>query len=177
MKTPKLYQSQTILSNPERFIKNCYKAHKHFLSLFPYGNSTSSYISYNIFNLTSNNVVFYNFFKELNGFIRSFIGDDRPLWMEAWLNFHDYNKVLKKHGHGFPYHGYISVDPKNTTTVFENFEIKNVLGQVYIGPGGKGYDHYVRVDEEFTDKRITIGFNVDDKPNKITSNLGLIPLI
>jgi len=97
--------------------------------------------------------------------------------MQSWLNFHSSDEVLKKHSHEWPFHGYISVDPKSTTTVFEKYEIENKIGQIYIGPGGKGYEHYVRVNNPYEGKRITIGFDITDIPNRGYKNLGLTPIL
>ena len=176
----KLYQSEVINHNPKEFIETCNAAYDHFTNLFKSKESTWNYKKYNFFSLSSTSILFYNFYKELNYIIRNYIGDDRPLWLECWINFHTEQETisnLKKHGHDFAYHGYISVDPKNTTTVFNNFEIKNKPGQIYLGPGGDDYEHYVRVDKSFVGKRITLGFDVDDVPNKKTGNVSFIPLL
>ena len=109
--------------------------------------------------------------------LRDYIGDDRPLWMQSWINFHKQDAVLNKHGHDWDFHGYISVNPKDTTTVFEQYEIKNKKGQIYIGPGREGYEHYIRVDNPYKGERITIGFDITFESNRDIPNLGLIPLI
>jgi len=180
----KLYQSKLIEENFENFVQECWDNHADFKNIFPKGNSTWNYHTYNIFALTCSSTLFYYLFKELNFHIRSFIGDGRPLWMQSWLNFHSSDEVLKQHSHEWSYHGYISIDPKNTTTVFNNFEIKNKIGQIYLGPGGEEYSHYVKVNEPYNDKRITLGFDISDNRNynfnsgNLTSfRLGLIPLI
>jgi len=175
----KLYTSKVITQNSNSFLEACLWAHNQFkyrvdrLGM----DSTKCYDRYNIFTLTSANFLFYNLFKELNFHIRSYIGDDRPLWLQAWLNFHSPDEVLTKHGHNFAYHGYISIDPKNTLTIFNNFTIKNTPGQIYIGPGGAGYEHYVKVLEPFNGKRITIGFDIITEPTHNLTNLSFIPLI
>jgi hypothetical protein len=172
-----LYQSKTILNNHSRFINDCYIAQDKFKNVFASDDSTWYYQKYNIFNLTSTNILFYRLFNELRYHIRSYIGDNRPLWFQSWLNFHSSDEVLEKHSHDWPHHGYISIDPKYTTTVFDKYEIQNLPGQIYIGPGGDGYQHYVRVDKPFEGKRITIGFDIEDKKDTLTPYLGLIPLI
>ena len=173
----KLYHSNIILENYDNFVKSCYWAyHKHQL-LFNKKDSTWSYDKYNLFSITSYNLLFYYLLKELKLHIRSYIGDDRPAWFQSWINFHKQSDVLKKHSHDWDFHGYICVDPKDTTTVFEQYEIKNKKGQIYIGPGRKGYEHYVRVNNPYEGERITIGFDVMFECNKDTKNVGLIPLI
>ena len=91
---------------------------------------------------------------------------------KIWCNFHDNNAFEHSHNHWWPYHGYISIRPHNTTTCFEQpqYEIKNEVENIYI----RGFNrHFVRVDEgEFDTPRITIGFNV--KTTQIPSkHLGL----
>ena len=181
----KIYQSNLIKSNFEDFVNTSYFYHKKFTQMFKEINndSTWGYQLYNIFCLSSTHILWYKLYKELNYHIRSFIGDNRPIYIQAWLNFHSADEVLKKHDHDQIFHGYISIDPKDTTTVFNKFEIKNQIGQIYIGPGGKDYSHYVRIDKPYDGKRITIGFdlvlpnNKDLNNQSSTNNLGLIPLI
>ena len=173
----KLYQSKVILNNYSRFIEDCYIAQQKFEDIFKLTDSTWNYNKYNIFSLTSTNILFYNLFKELSYHVRSYIGDDRPLWIESWLNFHSSDKLLERHSHEWPYHGYISVDPKKTTTIFDNFKIPNIPGQIYLGPGGDDYYHYVEADEPFEGNRITIGFDIEDRKDTFSPNLSLIPLI
>ena len=81
--------------------------------------------------------------------------------------------VLPWHDHAWPIHGYISIRPFNTTTVFEDFEIQNEVGNVYIGPGYM--KHKVVVNEPFTTPRLTIGFDLLHEPSRYSANLGLIP--
>ena len=174
----KTYISKTVTNDLKSFIENCDTARAVFEDRFgKKADTTWDYDKYNIFVITCNSLLFYNLYKELRDFIRDYIGDDRPLWIQSWLNYHKSDQVLKKHHHSFTYHGYISIDPKDTTTVFKNFEIKNLPGQVYIGPGGKEYEHSVRVDKPYDGNRITLGFDISPIPNLITLNQGFIPLI
>ena len=83
------------------------------------------------------------------------------------------DEVLKWHNHEWDYHGYISVRPHNTVTVFEDREIKNEIGNVYIGPGNRY--HEVKVIEEYDTPRITIGFDLTLTPTTASANIGLIP--
>lgn len=48
----------------------------------------------------------------------------KKIWMQAWLNYHDHDQVLDWHNHSAPYHGYISIEPQDTTTEFGDWEIK-----------------------------------------------------
>ena len=84
------------------------------------------------------------------------------------------DQVLKWHNHSWPCHGYISIDPKMTKTVFEGYEITNEVGNIYIGAGNR--QHCVEVLEPFTAPRITIGFDVTDVPNIPGGIFSLIPI-
>ena len=81
------------------------------------------------------------------------------------------------HGHAFDYHGYISIDPQDTTTVFKDpdYQIKNYPGQIYFGPGGR--IHKVSVDSDFTQPRITLGFDIHLNPETPDGTFALLPLL
>jgi hypothetical protein len=136
-------------------------------------------------------VLFYKLFKELNSYIRDFVGHSNPLWMHSWLNYHETPKKLSKilgkeqgyHGHASKYHGYISIDPQDTTTIFKNkLQINNKIGQIYIGPGNFllkdnfDFDHCVIENSPITKPRITIGFNFHEEYNQLLSPCN-IPLL
>ena len=101
--------------------------------------------------------------------------------MQMWMNIHDKDQVLKSHSHDFPYHGYFSLTPQNTDTVFQDkingkelYRIKNSPYQVYIGVGSR--PHYVDVLEDYTDKRITFGFDIQTN-ELVTGNFSFIPIV
>ena len=136
-------------------------------------------------------MLFYKLFKELNSYIRDFVGHSNPLWMHSWLNYHETPKKLSKilgkeqgyHGHASKYHGYISIDPQDTTTIFKNkLQINNKIGQIYIGPGNFllkdnfDFDHCVIENSPITKPRITIGFNFHEEYNQLLSPCN-IPLL
>ena len=62
------------------------------------------------------------------------MGDDRPLWIQSWLNYHkgkEVEKELPMHSHKENYHGYISISPQDTSTIFRNgLKIDNKIGLV-----------------------------------------------
>ena len=60
-------------------------------------------------------------------------------------------------------HGYISIEPHQTKTLFESYEILNEIGNVYIAPSGQM--HKVMVLERFSTPRITIAFDVFNEDN------------
>ena len=185
MEKYKLYQSKCIINNHNSFIYQCGLAHHRICEFTNDNNSTWDYNKYNIFNITSSSVLFYKLYQELNYYIRDFIGDTRPLWIQCWLNYHkgqEVEKELPMHGHSDQYHGYISINPQNTSTIFNNgLKINNKIGQVYIGPGkNEGntdyWDHYVKINKPYNGVRITLGFDICTHPNKIT-NYSNIPLL
>ena len=142
----------------------------------------SGYSFYNVFALTSPSPFFYNIYKTLRNIIRLHVGDERPVWFQSWLNFHNPNSVLDWHNHAWDYHGYISIDPMNTTTKFKNnlgeivYEIDNYPGQIYFGPGGRM--HKVFVNEDFGDKpRLTIGYDITFMPTPPDDQFSLLPLL
>ena len=182
----KIYNSSLIQDNLSAFIKNCGILHTHIKEIVNVEETTWSYLNYNIFSLSSTSILFYSLFKELNYHIRSYIGDNRPLWLQSWLNYHYYKEVessLRFHGHHTDYHGYISIEPHKTKTIFKKgFEIINTPGQIYLGPGSPAgnsddYNHYVKVIEPYNTPRITIGFNIGTIVDNKVGNPSWIPLL
>ena len=182
----RLHHSKLIKDNYQSFVNNC-KICYDFLKKEYGEDSTWLFNKYNIFSLTSSSLLFYKLYKELNYHIRSFVGDDKPLWIQSWLNYHEGEEVEKKlpsHGHPWDYHGYISIEPQNTTTIFhKGYEIQNKIGQIYIGEGnGQNNEnpdltHYVKINQPYEGIRITIGFDIATTPNKFVSNMKFIPLL
>ena len=170
-----IHKSNTILEHQSLMIRDLHIAHENFKRQFPKQDSTWGYGLYNIFALTSPSPTFYTLYSELKTVIREYVGDDRPLWIQSWLNFHYPDDVLNWHGHAWPYHGYISIDPKKTKTVFENYEIINEVGNIYIGPGERL--HKVEVMETFDTPRMTIGFDVHEEPATPYDQFSLVPLL
>jgi len=156
---------ECVKNNQEAYIKECNIAHNKFLKYYGQNkDSTFSYSKYNLFVLHPN-PLFYDLYKEICKAAREYVGDDRRLWMQSWINFHNHYEVLDWHHHEFPFHGYISIDPKKTKTLFndwlaedatlENWEIENAPGRFYLGAGE--IMHKVETLEPFEGKRITIG--------------------
>lgn len=179
-----LHQCDYISDNLSDIFEDLHIAHNNFKRLFPNEDSTWAYSKYNIFALTAPSTNFYRIYSDLRAVIRSQLGWDRPLWLEAWINYHKADEVLDWHHHDFDYHGYISIDPKKSNTVFENYSIENKPGQIYFGPGNRL--HKVEVLEPFDGVRTTIGFDVHTIPSspliknyteRPFVNMSLIPLI
>jgi len=140
------------------------------------GDLTKNYHQYNIFSLTSGSVYFYDIYKFLNKFVREKLNKpNERMWFQAWLNYHKESEVLDWHSHEWDYHGYISIDPKNTITEFENYSIDNKVGQIYFGPGYR--KHRVKVNSSYDDYRITIGFDVTLDSMMDTNCFGMFPLL
>ena len=183
----KLYQSQLIKDNYSSFVENCSKVYNLIQNKFNTNDSTWNYYRYNIFQLTSSSLLFYNLFKELNFYIRDYVSHNDPLWLQCWLNYHNGEEVEKKlppHSHKWDYHGYISIEPQDTTTVFhKGYEIQNKVGQIYIGQGnGQGntrpeLTHYVKINKPYNGTRITLGFDLATNPNIFLGNMTFIPLL
>lgn len=166
----KLIQSEYVVSNQKEFIQQSLEIN----NLFPNADMTASYYRYNIFCLTAGSMHFYHLFQQIREAVRSEI-PNKPLWMQAWINLHTENNVLDWHDHLWPFHGYVSIDPKDTTTEFDNYTIENKAGQIYFGIGNR--KHRVNVITPYQGFRITIGFDVTDDPIMNTGCLGFIPLI
>lgn len=133
-----------------------------------------AYFMYNIFTLSSTNILMYQLFNQLKSDIRAAIGDDRPLWLQSWLNYHKDTDVLNWHNHFWKWHGYICIEPKKTNTVFENWTVENTPGLVYFGHGY--VNHKVDVLEKYEGYRITLGYDVTDEINHNNDVVGLIPI-
>ena len=178
-----------IKKNEKHFIEYADLAHERFK--FAYGNvfnqpsSTWFYRYYNITCLTFGSVLYYKMFSDLQKIIRKFSKTKRPLWYQSWLNFHKQEDVLDWHNHiECLFHGYISIDPKESETEFENYKIVNKTGDIYIGDPYK--KHRVNILKPFIGNRITIAFDVISekeintiykKHGKLNINTGFIPIM
>jgi len=171
----KIFKSELVIAHYKQLINDAQFVNHFFKKRFPDKDSTWGYEMYNVFCATSPSPLWYDLLTELKVYIRQFVGHNNRLWFQSWLNFHMPDEVLDWHNHLSPYHGYISIDPKKTNTVFEEYEIENKLGNIYIGPGHR--KHKVEVIESFDTPRITIGFNVTERPNMLYKNqFSLMPI-
>ena len=154
--------------------------HASYKNVFPNTNndSTWDYKMYNIFSLSAGSTLFYQIYKDLIFVVKDYLKDQQDIsnsiWVQSWLNYHKQDEVLDWHDHYFSYHGYISIDPKDTTTEFKEYSIQNNPGNIYIGPGNRS--HRVVVNKPYTDTRITLGFDLLTYPLS-TGNLSFIPII
>jgi hypothetical protein len=155
----KIYKSNDIIENHSEFIRDIEDALEKIKTKFGIKDSTKFYSFYNTFALTSGSIRFYNLLVDLKTIVRDYHQTDEPLWMQCWINSHNAEGVLKRHDHiGCYSHGYIAINPQNTKTVFDNYTIKNEIGNIYIGPSDRM--HWVDVVENFNTKRITLGYDI-----------------
>jgi hypothetical protein len=165
----KLYQSDYIVKHQQSFLDQL----EEIKLMFGEKDTTELYQTYNIFSVTAGSLNFYHLFHELSSIIRKELPEG-PLWMQAWVNIHDQENVLDWHNHYWDYHGYISIDPKDTVTEFEEYHIQNKVGQIYFGPGKR--NHRVKNLSSYNGKRVTIGYDVTTDPIMNTGCLSFIPL-
>lgn len=199
----KIYKSDLIINNKEKFVEICEDAgeiikqalaHANYETVLGNSNkcpeentkltsplsTTSAFPYYNIFCYLTLSDVFYDLYKELKQCIRDYVGDDRRIWFQAWLNilkYEEVEKVLAMHRHDYDVHGFISIDPKKTVTEFIMHEIENEVGNIYIGPCGKDYLHRVRNTDVWEGKRITIGFDCSFSPINPKKQNRFFPLL
>lgn len=155
------------------FMNDCENAKERFDGWFPNESTTWSYDIYNIFSLTSGSLRFYKLFNDIKRISREYLKTDEPLWLQSWLNYHNVDEVLDWHVHvGYSAHGYVSINPMKTKTIFEHYEIENEIGKLYIGE--PYMRHKVEVIENFNRPRITIAFDVltQDNLNKSREEVG-----
>lgn len=158
----KIWRSEEIVNNKEEFVRQIESSRNSLKTLFPDIDSTWGYNLYNLFAISAGYEMFHNLYKDLQFVVRDYLQTDEPLWMQSWANYQYENKVLDWHAHhGWACHGYISIDPQDTVTMFEGFEIANEVGNIYIGPTDVQHKVYVR--KPYSNHRITCGFDIADR--------------
>ena len=171
-----IFESNLIISNQELFIEKCKEAYNKICNITKSKETTKNYGLYNVFAVTAGDEYFYKLFLELKHIIQSYNNKEENLWVQSWINFHKSNEVLNWHNHHWLFHGYISIDPKNTKTIFEDGTvINNKVGNIYIGPCN--LKHKVEVNESYEDERITLGFDVINSDfKKQNDKISFIPI-
>jgi hypothetical protein len=156
-----LFEAQYIKDNFDEILKESDLIQKRFKYKFSNHSSTTwAYKWYNIQYFTVGLIHYYNIIKSLEKNIRSFVGHNNPLWYQCWINFHEQHELLDWHEHqNILCHGYISIDPKISFTMFEDYTITNTIGQLYLGSINK--KHKVEASP-FLGQRITLAFDVVD---------------
>lgn len=148
----------------DKFIKNCNNKDLNTLAYSMHKDGNNSFVSGigNFFSLMSPSIIFHDLYAELRDIIKDYLGENKKLYVDCWLNYLTYNteKILCWHQHGCSYHGYIALDPHKSITDFGDYQINNEIGQIYIGLGNQ--KHRVLCEKHET-PRLTIGFDVEDK--------------
>jgi len=177
----RVYRSSEIVNNKEAFISQIESSINSLNSIYPDIDSTWGYNVYNLFAISAGYEMFFNLYEDLKFVVRDYLQTDEPLWMQSWANYHYENDVLDWHAHrDWACHGYISIDPKSTVTMFEGFEIANEVGNIYIGPTDVQHKVYVR--SPYEGHRITCGFDVATKDvllamqEKNSVNISFMPI-
>jgi len=189
-----LYSSKVVTDNYDYLVKFCEQLHKRHQYLMPGESSSWTYSKYNFFTLMGSDVIVWKLLKELKIMIVDYLNkhneSTESIWIESWLNYHTPQQLLKDlpwhNHHEVKLHGYISIRPHNTKTIF--FEsskvIDNKVGTVMIGPGANY--HKVEIVEPFDTPRITIAFDIHngdyemnllDLPVDACYNSNYIPLV
>lgn len=155
----KIWRSSEIVKNKDEFIRQVESSRNSLNAIFPKIDSTWGYNVYNIFSISAGYEMFYNLYKDLQFIVRDYMQTDEPLWMQSWVNYQYENDLLDWHAHfDWACHGYISIDPKDSITMFEGFEIKNEVGNIYIGPSN--VQHKVYSTGQYHGHRITCGYDI-----------------
>ena len=171
-----LHNFDYIKKHHAHFIEYANLAYKRFQ--FAHSNSNSStklYRYYNFFQLVTGSIYYHKLYKNLITIIKKYNNSKERLWLQCWINYQNKSEVLNWHSHmDCLSHGYISIDPKETETHFENYKIKNEIGNIYIGEAN--VQHKVVNLSNYNDKRITLGFDVLNQKcyKKLISEFGNI---
>ena len=172
----KVYKFDYIKENQAEIIRVANICHSSLVS-DGFEDTTWAYYLYNIFSVATPSIHFLNIYKKVIEIVKENV--DELCFMQAWLNMHTYDTVLDWHNHTSPYHGYIALEPQDTTTQFENWEVENECGNIYFGHGN--VRHRVVNNSHYSGKRITIGFDVIPaslfQHNRPTKQYGAMPLL
>lgn len=172
-----------VKKNQAEMLKDIELAYERFN--FAYGDmldgrsATGYHKYYNLMLLTFGSKIFHTFFTELKERILDYMGHPKErLWYMCWLNYDTgENKFFRWHQHyDARVHGFVSIEPQKTVTEFEDFKLKNEVGQMYIGPGNKL--HKVNILEPYKKPRISIAFDVcgDIEVNKMYKKYGKVDI-
>ena len=142
---------------------------------------------YNFFGCNARNSDVYDLYCQMRSAIRDYIGQNCRAWMQCWVNTHRNDDLMAKHHHTYPIHGYLSLYPQNTSTVFydgyqgeELYRITNECGKMYIGIGSRPHEVVATGDPPNPKApRITLGFNIlrnNDIENYQCDTFSFIPV-
>lgn len=148
-------------------------------------NVTWQNLNYNIFTVLGSSRFAWLLWQDLEECVRDHFAMHEVqrdcVWLRSWLNHHNHSQRLRSHCHDWPIHGYVSIEPQNSRTVFTSEEqgepiytVHNTPGTVYIGPGHRW--HSVEYDSEFPGTRITLGFDIETRDRIVHDDWSLFPL-
>lgn len=168
------YDSIFIRMNKEALVTDLKIVHDNWMAKNPdLINMTYDYGNYNIFNLC----MFSKPIMQLQNIIHKYIFiylDEFEIKhdgfvIQAWLNYHNKeNQLLKSHTHDPPYHGYVSIQPGESETIFSDWNgrdlhiIKNRVGLIYLNVSNQYTFHRVEVknpSDLINQPRITLAFD------------------
>jgi hypothetical protein len=170
----RIYNSSVIVDHHAELIRVAEVAHQRCLANLGAESATDAYNRYNAFTVFGCNPHYHDLYRDLVAVIKDFVPATERMWFESWINWWTPREVLGWHDHFFKYHGYISIDPKNTFTQFQDYTVENKIGNIYIGPGFR--QHRVLVDKRYQGPRLTLGFDINVEPVE-TENLSFIPIL
>jgi hypothetical protein len=162
----KIYKSSTIIDHNDRIVEAMAEIRENIVEYLggDVVTTTWNHMHYNIWthSMAVEPELSFSMWEELIQIIKENSPKEAKYgWIQSWLNYDSYESVednLTPHRHNAPIHGYISISPQNTKTVFDNWEIVNEIGNIYIGLGK--WMHCVKNTDKYTGPRITIGFDV-----------------
>lgn len=173
----KIYKSSTIVEHHDRILEASIAIRGSLIEYLSTGDdiattTTWNHHRYNIWTHSmAEDPIFFSVWKDLIEIIKANVPEGaKGAWIQSWLNYDTYESVesnLKHHAHSCPIHGFVSIDPQKTKTVFDNWEIDNEIGNIYIGLGK--WFHHVENTGEYNEPRVTIGFDVifgDEPPEE-----------
>jgi hypothetical protein len=163
----RIYKSTTILENRDRLLNSCEIVRDNLVSYLNMeeGDKTTTWkhAEYNFWtHAMLVDPMFIKVWEELLQVIKECAPKEAEYaWVQSWMNFDSYSSVennLPHHAHGCSIHGYVSIEPQDTKTVFDDWEIHNEVGNIYIGLGK--WKHHVENLKEYAGPRATIGYDV-----------------
>lgn len=169
-----VYKSSSILEHQEDLVKNCkiiYENIKKDLEACNNGKDISSttwvYDKYNFWPYAMNvDPYFINLWQDLVEVITAHSPKDaKYALVQSWLNYDTYDSIesnLGRHNHLCALHGYIAIEPQLTKTVFDDWEVVNEVGNIYVGLGN--LLHGVKNTGKYSEPRITIAYDVIYSP-------------
>ena len=163
----RVYKSSTILENSDRLLESSERVRDHLVTYLNMveGDKTTTwkYSEYNFWtHAMQEDPLFIKVWEELLEVIKECSPKEaKYAWVQSWLNFDSHDSVesnLHHHAHNCAIHGYVAINPQDTKTVFDEWEIDNEVGNIYCGLGK--WMHHVENKGYYSEPRVTIGYDV-----------------